>query len=132
MQRNTPIAVAVVHHAGRYLIGRRPEGVPLAGLWEFPGGKVHDDETFEQAAARECLEETGLDVSVGREYGRVVQEYSHGTLDMRFFACTPRDPDKPPAAPFCWVEGRKLMQYRFPEANRVLVQTLAAQDDKAT
>ena len=46
----TPIAVAVVRYDGKFLIGRRPEGVPLAGLWEFPGGKVHAGETPEAAA----------------------------------------------------------------------------------
>ena len=68
----TRIAIAVVEHAGRYLIGRRPDGVPLAGLWEFPGGKVQLSETAEQAAERECLEETGLEVAVGEAYPAVV------------------------------------------------------------
>src|SRR5262245_23048023 len=85
----TPIAIAVVEHAGRYLVGRRPEGVPLAGLWEFPGGKVRDGETPEKAAASECLEETGLEVHVGQAYPEVVHAYEHGQVRLSFFACTP-------------------------------------------
>ena len=45
------VAVAVVEHASKVLVGRRPAGKPLAGLWEFPGGKVLPGETPEEAAA---------------------------------------------------------------------------------
>src|SRR5437764_2006476 len=58
----TPIAVAVVEKDGHFLVGQRPEGVSLAGLWEFPGGKIEPGESPEAAAVRECLEETGVDV----------------------------------------------------------------------
>lgn len=81
------IAVAVVRHGGDYLVGRRPEGVPLAGYWEFPGGKVEPRETAEAAAVRECREETGLDVQVVGEFPPVDFAYSHGTLRLRFFSC---------------------------------------------
>ena len=50
------IALAVVRHDDSVLIGQRPAGVPLAGYWEFPGGKILDDETPQEAAARECRE----------------------------------------------------------------------------
>ncbi len=83
-----PIAVAVVEHRGKFLIGRRPEGVPLAGLWEFPGGKVEASETPAAAARRECLEETGLAVVVGEKYPEVLQQYDHDKVHLHFFACT--------------------------------------------
>ncbi|MBI3839784.1 MAG: NUDIX domain-containing protein, partial [Planctomycetia bacterium] len=57
--RPVEIAVAVVEGDGKFLIGQRETGVPLAGLWEFPGGKVEPGEPAENAAIRECLEETG-------------------------------------------------------------------------
>ena len=56
----TPIAIAVVLHNDCVLIGVRPAGATLAGLWEFPGGKIEAGETPNEAAERECLEETGL------------------------------------------------------------------------
>ncbi|HUY88392.1 MAG TPA: (deoxy)nucleoside triphosphate pyrophosphohydrolase [Pirellulales bacterium] len=120
----TRIAIAVVEHDGRYLIGRRPEGVPLAGLWEFPGGKVQTGETARQAAARECLEESGLEVAVGEAYPAVVHRYSHGQVALEFFACRPLDPRQTPKPPFRWVPADELGQYQFPEANGGLVDYL--------
>jgi 8-oxo-dGTP diphosphatase len=120
----TSIAIAVVEHDGRYLIGRRPEGVPLAGLWEFPGGKVEPDETPAAAAARECREESGLDVAIGPPYPAVVHQYNHDRLQLHFFAARPLDPESPPREPFRWVAGHELADYPFPEANAALVQYL--------
>ena len=56
-------AVALVDPDGRVLLARRPEGKPMAGLWEFPGGKVGEAETPEAALIRELKEELGIDVS---------------------------------------------------------------------
>ena len=55
-------AVALVDTDGRVLIARRPEGKPMAGLWEFPGGKVEAGERPETALLRELKEELGIDV----------------------------------------------------------------------
>ena len=118
------IAVAVVEHDGRFLIGRRPEGVALAGLWEFPGGKIQADETPQQAAARECLEETGLAVRVGAAYPQVLHRYDHGLLRLDFFAATPVDAGQQPAEPFRWVARKELGGYDFPPANEALVRQL--------
>ena len=56
-------AVAMVDADNRVLMARRPEGKSMAGLWEFPGGKVHDDETPELALVRELREELGVDIT---------------------------------------------------------------------
>ncbi len=55
------VAVALIDEGGRVLITRRPEGKPMAGLWEFPGGKVEQGETPERAALRELWEELGVE-----------------------------------------------------------------------
>jgi mutator protein MutT len=120
----TRIAIAVVEHDGRYLIGRRAEGAPLAGLWEFPGGKIQAGETAELAAARECLEETGLAVEVGPAYPPVVHQYAHGKVALEFFACRPLEPERKPKAPFRWVLAEDLGAYEFPAANGGLVAYL--------
>jgi len=56
-------AVALVDADGRILLAQRPAGKPLAGLWEFPGGKVNPGETPEMALIRELSEELGIDVA---------------------------------------------------------------------
>ena len=55
-------ALALVDSDGRVLLARRPEGKPMTGLWEFPGGKVEADETPERTVVREAREELGVDV----------------------------------------------------------------------
>ena len=116
-QHSQPIAVAVVRHHGRVLIAQRPIDVPLAGLWEFPGGKVREGENPSAAAARECREETGLEVCIGPLYEEVVYPYQHGTLRLSFFAATPTDPAQTPREPFRWVAIPDLAHYEFPPAN---------------
>ena len=59
------VAAALVDGAGRVLLAQRPEGKAMAGLWEFPGGKVETGETPEAALIRELDEELGLDVVAG-------------------------------------------------------------------
>ena len=56
-------ACALVDADGRVLIAQRPAGKPMAGLWEFPGGKVEDGEAPEESLIRELQEELGIDVS---------------------------------------------------------------------
>ena len=72
------IAIAVLFDAQEVLIGPRADGDFLAGLWEFPGGKIVAGERPEEAAARECKEETGLDVTVLGKCAEVVHHYAMG------------------------------------------------------
>ena len=119
------IAVAVVEHEGRFLIGRRPPGMPLAGLWEFPGGKTEPGESPEAAAVRECLEETGVAVEPLFRYPDHEQTYEHGRVVLCFAACRPvSGADQTPREPFRWVARERLSEYRFPDGNRHLLKIL--------
>lgn len=118
------IAVAIVIRDGKVLIGRRPEHVPLGGLWEFPGGKVGPGESAADAAVRECLEETGVKVRVERERMVVDHDYDYGNVRIHFFDAVPLEPDRQPASPFRWVEIRALDRYAFPAANQRVVAQL--------
>jgi len=127
LQTPTPIAIAVVEHDGKFLIAQRPEGKPLAGLWEFPGGKVEAGETPAEAAMRECWEEAGVRVAVGTQYPEVVQQYDHDRVRLYFFRCTLADGTSPTevAAGYRWVAPAELPAYEFPKANAALVAMLA-------
>jgi mutator protein MutT len=118
------IGLAVVRHGGRVLIGQRPDGVPLAGYWEFPGGKILPGESPQEAAARECREETGLEIGVGDLLSLVDHQYAHGRVHLRFFAAEPLDPAQLPASPFSWVAIANLLSYRFPPANASVIQRI--------
>jgi mutator protein MutT len=120
----TQIGVAVVEHQRRVLIGQRPPGVPLAGSWEFPGGKVRSGESPAEAAVRECLEETGIAVRMVRELETTVHAYAHETVELHFFLCLPQDEPPLVRAPFRWVSCEQLAAYQFPDANRSVLERL--------
>lgn len=61
----TDVVAGLFEHAGRYLVARRGSGTSNAGLWEFPGGKIEDGETPEEALRREAAEELGTECRVG-------------------------------------------------------------------
>jgi 8-oxo-dGTP diphosphatase len=123
----TPIAIAVVEHEGRFLIGQRPDGVPLAGLWEFPGGKIEPGETPEAAAVRECFEETGLTVEPLFRYPEHVQQYDHDRVQLFFIACRlVAGTAAEPCSPFRWAVREELSRYAFPQGNQGLLDLLLA------
>jgi 8-oxo-dGTP diphosphatase len=122
-----PIAIAVVEHDGCFLVGRRAEGVALAGLWEFPGGKIEPGESAEQAAVRECLEESGIVVQPLFRYATNVHEYEHGRVELFFVACRPATPDAAATINgFRWIPRNELRALEFPDGNRVILQILMA------
>lgn len=125
MSSPTRIAIAVVEHDERFLVGARGAGTVLAGLAEFPGGKIEAGETPAAAAVRECREEAGLEIEVLREYSRHTESYDHGQVELHFFACRPLGDPPPPSAPFRWVPRGELAALDFPRGNRALVQRLA-------
>lgn len=127
----TRIAIAVViDYEERVLIGQRPAGVPLAGLWEFPGGKIEPGETPEMAAKRECLEETGLTVAPHRCYLPVVHEYQHGAVELNFVGCLPCGSSFEPKGGYQWVPIQDLPNYEFPAGNRRMIELLLAGPDE--
>lgn len=122
---STPIAIAVVQHAHEVLIGQRPEGMALAGFWEFPGGKIIPGETPAAAAARECWEETGLAVRIGPLLDEFEHVYEHGSLHLFFLSAEPINPNVVPRDPYRWVARTTLGDYPFPPANAAILACLS-------
>ncbi len=120
----TDIAIAIVNDQDRFLIGKRPPGVPLAGLWEFPGGKVKKGESRQDAAVRECLEESGIEVEVIDEFPPHTQTYGYGTVRLSFFLCRPLSVQAQPHSPFIWVPRCELNSYEFPAGNAGVLKLL--------
>lgn len=82
-------AVALIDRDGRILIGQRPEGKPMAGMWEFPGGKLEEGESPEYALMRELNEELGIETRpcCFSPLTFVTHEYDKFTLMMPLYAC---------------------------------------------
>ena len=125
---NTPkkIGIAVVQHLGRYLVGERESGVPLAGFAEFPGGKCLLNESPIECAVRECLEESGLAVVPDRLLLRREFEYPHGFVDLHFVLCHPANAAEVQShhLTFRWCDLNELSRLKFPEANQELISLL--------
>ena len=131
MREPTLVGVGVIERDGRFLIRRRPElpGSPMPGYWEFPGGKCEPGESPHDAVLRECLEETGLPMVVGRLRRVIRHEYPHGYVELHYFDMTTADPSADPAADtgFIWVTAPQLIGRKFPEANDAIVAELTAE-----
>ncbi len=123
----TPIAIAVVEHENQFLIGQRPPWVALAGMWEFPGGKIEPGETPEAAAVRECREETGLAVEPLFRYPVHVQAYDHDRVALHFIACRlVTDTHCSAREPYRWAALEELRQHEFPAGNAAMLQLLTS------
>ena len=124
----SPIVVtaAVIEREEAYLITRRPQGVHLAGLWEFPGGKVDGDESLPRCLAREIREELACDEDVGPEIFSIAHSYPERTVELHFFACTLRgEPSAALGQELRWVPRAELRSLDFPPADRGLIEMLA-------
>ena len=124
-----PIAVGIgiIRRRGCFLVRQRPKGTVYAGFWEFPGGKCEPGESPAAATARECLEETGLVVTVGPLRRITTYRYPHGLVELHFYDCTTESPAVEPHAGsgFEWASAGTLASLRFPEANEAILVELA-------
>ena len=121
-------ACALVDVDGRVLIARRPEGKTMAGLWEFPGGKVEAGELPEQTLIRELMEELGIDVTQAclAPLTFASHRYPDFHLLMPLWICrrwegivTAREGQE-----LAWVRPQRLKDYAMPPADEPLIPHL--------
>ncbi|GLQ08051.1 8-oxo-dGTP diphosphatase MutT [Sneathiella chinensis] len=122
------VAVALVDTDNRVLIAQRPEGKSMAGLWEFPGGKVEDGETPELALIRELKEELAIDVTEAclAPFTFASHTYEKFHLLMPLYVCRrwsgfPRPTE---GQTLKWVRANSLKDYDMPPADIPLVAML--------
>lgn len=121
-------AVALIDVEGRVLLAQRPEGKSMAGLWEFPGGKVEAGETPEQALIRELEEELGINTwaSCLAPLTFASHAYDDFHLLMPLFACRKWEgiPQSRENQALKWVRANELRNYPMPKADIPLVPIL--------
>ena len=121
-------AVALIDADGRVLLSKRPEGKTMAGLWEFPGGKVEEKETPEDALIRELKEELGLDIAASclAALSFASHAYTDFHLLMPLFVCRVWKgiPEPKEGQETRWVRPMRLGDYAMPPADNNLVSLL--------
>ncbi|MDG2339694.1 MAG: 8-oxo-dGTP diphosphatase MutT [Paracoccaceae bacterium] len=121
-------AVALIDKDGRLLLTQRPEGKSMAGLWEFPGGKIEAGETPEIALIRELEEELGINTwaSCLAPLTFASHTYENFHLVMPLFACRKWEgiPFGKEGQNLKWVRPNQLREYPMPPADKPLVPIL--------
>ena len=127
-------AVALIDRDGRVLLAQRPEGKPMAGLWEFPGGKIEPGETPETALIRELDEELGINTATSclaplsftsHRYGPHENQPAFHLL-MMLYVCRRWQGRAQPieGGALKWVRPQQLRDYPMPEADIPLIAAL--------
>jgi A/G-specific adenine glycosylase len=118
--------LAVVRRGGRYLIQRRPERGLLAGLWEFPGGKVEAGESALRALGREVREELGVELGRAKYLCEVRHAYTRFQVRLEAWECELRAAPAP-RPDRRWVGLKSLRGYPFPSGSAKIVDFLEKQ-----
>mgnify|MGYP000725354307 CR=1 FL=1 len=102
MRYTLNVVAGIIWRDGKYLAVERPEGMPMAGWWEFPGGKIEPGETREQALVRELEEELGIRCCEFEFWRDLMHDYEEFSVHLHFFHVT--DFTGQPAA----LEGQRM------------------------
>jgi A/G-specific adenine glycosylase len=117
------VVAGVVYDGNRFLITRRDTSGLLGGLWEFPGGRIEDGESAEEALNREIREEVGISIDIIRHLTRVRHAYSHFRIVMDVFECRYGAGEVVLKGPvdYRWITVREIDDYPFPGANHKFI-----------
>ncbi len=127
------VTAAVLRDRGRVLIARRPEGVLLGGLWEFPGGRLEPQETLEACLRREIGEELGIEIEVGAKLGAFDHAYTHFRVTVHAFECMQigGEPQALEHTEIRWVSPERLGEYPMGKIDRAIADTILRAKDQA-
>ncbi len=120
------VAAAVIEREGKILLTRRMKGAHLAGMWEFPGGKLEPGEGPEDALVRECQEECGIEVGVDGILEVTFHRYPEKDVLLLFYRCrlVSGEVQHIGVADHVWCAPSELAQYELPPADVEVVRRL--------
>ncbi len=126
VRRRIRVVGALIELDGKYLITQRPPGATLPLLWEFPGGRVEEGETDEQALARELAEEMDIRVEVGERAMHVAHAYPQYDIDFNVYRCKliSGKISHLRVHDHRWVRLNELDDYPFPPADEKTLEKL--------
>ena len=124
--RTIRVVAAEIAREGRYLITQRAPRAVLPLLWEFPGGRVEEGETDQDAVGREIYEKFGIEPQVGELTLEVLHDYAEYTVELRVYRCTVDNAEFPRALvhAYRWVAPDEFDQYEFPGADQETIDQL--------
>jgi 8-oxo-dGTP diphosphatase len=123
------VVAAVIEEHDAFLVTRRQKGVHLAGLWEFPGGKVDSGETHGDALVREIHEELDTAIDVGALVCQATHAYDDRTVALYFYRCRLKGTPRPLLGQeMRWVPRAELATLGFPAADEELIRRLTGSD----
>lgn len=125
MPERIVVVAAVIEQNGRFLISRRLKDTHHAGYWEFPGGKVHDGESHEEALQREIAEELRTGISGLRRIFHTSHAYPERTVELHFYRGVLTGlPDAALGQELRWISREDFGSLEFPAADAELIASL--------
>jgi 8-oxo-dGTP diphosphatase len=119
------VVAAVIEQGGRFLVARRLQGTHLAGYWEFPGGKVQNGETHEQALQRELVEELNTKAVGLQKIFHASHVYPERTIELHFYRGDLMGPPEPVLGQeLRWITREEFASLEFPPADAELIAQL--------
>ena len=120
------VVAALIRQGGKFMICRRPEGKARAGMWEFVGGKAEQGESLEQALIRECREEIGVTVRVGKPYMDVTYDYPDISVHLTLFEAEIAEGVPTPMEhnAIAWITADEIADYPFVPADEPIIARL--------
>lgn len=120
------VTAAIISHQGKILLTQRPHTKQHGGLWEFPGGKLEENESPICGLKRELREEIGLEVSNCRIHEVVYHHYQWGPVLVMFYRCdsATKNVEHYQVADHAWIEPHQIGDYEILPADKEMVEAL--------
>ncbi len=122
-------AAIILNERNQILIAQRPPGSGMEGYWEFPGGKVEEGEDPKDALVRECEEELGVRITIGRIYESLFVDLREKKILLLFYICRilEGEPESKENNPFLWADSDDLEKQDIIPTDLPLLERLKAE-----